>query len=129
MNRYISVPSKLLNNNTLPEEAMRLARMFSLEIKLEENADEIKIVSEPKHKSHQYNNFYTRGKTWSIDLHDEFVDFQNQSYMLINGEKHLPKIKEKHLLKFRIRPQIVNSFDFVLCVGGQEYLNGKVYEK
>lgn len=129
MNRYVVVPASGLINGSLPNEALQIAKTFSLEIKIDESAEKIEIVSEPKIKEISYEEKYIRNRIWSLDIHDEFVDMSETCFLKINDEVFYPKIKEKHIIKFRIRHKTGQEKSFSVFVNEKEYFCGSIFER
>ena len=123
------MPSKYIEDGVVPDEAVRIAKMFSLEIKAEEESKEIKIVSEPRVKEVFYEEKYLLGKIWSLDIHDEFVDMKKDCYLKIEDKVFSPKIKEAHVVKFRVRQSKPKSLQFSVYIDGTEYLTAQILEK
>lgn len=103
MNRFISVPEEFFISGNPPEEAVKLAKIFSLEIRKNKNSKKIEIKSEPQTKTIEYSPKFVLGKIWHFNIIDEFLDMSCGAVLLINEAEYLPKIKEKHSAKFRIR--------------------------
>jgi hypothetical protein len=129
MKRYISVPLKEVTNGIMPESAVRLGRLFSLEIRTDENCEEVKIVSEPNIKKITHDELYSVGKIWSLDIHDEFIDMSKNCYIKIEDDIFYPKIKESHILKFRVRPRKHNNCKFSVYINDEKYLTSEILEK
>jgi hypothetical protein len=128
MKRYISVPRNDFENREVKTKAEELAKLFMLEIRLSDD-DAVQVVCEPSEKKCEYNNFYESGKIWVLDLVDEFTEIFENSYLLINEEKHLPKIQEKHSLKFRPRISGHENKTIRLFINGEEVVLDTIEEK
>ena len=129
MDRYISVPKNLVVDELIPEEAIILARTFSLETRVEEAATEVQIVSEPRIRDISYSEDYVSGRIWSLDIHDEFTDMSTSCFLKIDDEIFYPKINEKHIVKFRIRHKNSSEKQFHVYVSNKEYFSNSIYEK
>jgi len=129
MDRYISIPKNLVVDELIPEEAIILARTFSLETRVEEAATEIQIVSEPRIRDISYSENYVPGRIWSLDIHDEFTDMSTSCFLKIDEEIFYPKINEKHIVKFRIRHKGCSEKQFYVYVNKKEYFSNSIHEK
>jgi hypothetical protein len=129
MDRYISIPKNLVVDESIPEEAIILARTFSLETRVEEAATEIQIVSEPRIRDISYSEDYVAGRIWSLDIHDEFTDMSTSCFLKIDDEIFHPKINEKHIVKFRIRHKDCSKKQFYVYVNKKEYFSNSIYGK
>jgi hypothetical protein len=129
VNRYVVVPASELINGSLPNEALQIAKTFSLEIKIDESAEKIKIVSEPRIKEIFHEKEYEPDKVWSLDIHDEFVDMSGECFLKTDDEIFYPKIKEKHIIKFRIRHKQSQEKTFSVFINGQEYFSSNIFER
>jgi hypothetical protein len=129
MDRYISIPKNLVIDELIPEEAIILARTFSLETRVEEAATEIQIVSEPRVRDISYSEDFVSGRIWSLDIHDEFTDMSTSCFLKVNDEIFYPKIQEKHIVKFRIRHKDCLEKRFYVYVNEKEYFSNRIHEK
>lgn len=96
----------MMSNGVIPEQAVNLAKIFCLEICESNHHKDIEVVSEPRQKHLTYNQFYTSGMIWALDVVDEFQSLDSQSFLTLNNQVCKPKISERHVLKFR--PRISN---------------------
>ena len=129
MDRYISIPKNLVIDELIPEEAIILARTFSLETRVEEAATEIQIVSEPRVRDISYSEDFVSGRIWSLDIHDEFTDMSTSCFLKVNDEIFYPKIQEKHIVKFRIRHKDCLEKQFYVYVNEKEYFTNSIHGK
>lgn len=129
MNRYVSIPLDLVQGGKLPEEAVNIAKIFSLELRFSEDAKSIEIIAEPSIKDISYKKTYSVGKIWSLDIHDEFVDISKDCFLIMDGFIFYPRIREQHIAKFRVRPNLSSVSRFFVYIDGKEYLNGEIFEQ
>jgi len=129
MNRFVGVPSSLMNSGTIPVDAMKIANIFSLEIRSMDDCSEIKIFSEPSIKALDYDKDYTNNRTWSLDLTNEFIEMREACYVVIDNIVYPPAIKEKHRLKFRIRMCGIGKKTVHVFVNNTEVETIEVMEK
>lgn len=128
MIRCILVPKVLVIDDKIPEEARALARMFSLETRISETANEIEIVSEPRIRDVSYLKTYALGRIWSLNVKNEFLDMANECFVSINGRIFYPKIQEKHAMKFRIRLTDSCQVNFVIYINGEVFFSDSIFE-
>jgi hypothetical protein len=129
MNRYVAVPKKLVTNEIIPEEATTLARIFSLEIRLDETVEKIQIIPEPRIKEIIHTETYVPGKIWSLNIHDEFTDMSSGCFLKVDDETFYPKIQEKHIVKFRVRFKGNSKKTFSVYVDDKEYFSKEIFER
>jgi hypothetical protein len=129
VNRYVVVPASHLINGLPPDEALQIAKTFSLEIKIDESAEKIEIVSEPRIKEIFHEKEYEPNKVWSLDIHDEFVDMSGECFLKTGDEIFYPKIKEKHIIKFRIRHKQSQEKVFSVFINEKEYFSSIIFER
>jgi hypothetical protein len=129
MERYIAVPTSFVTANRMPEEVETLAKTYSLSIRIDDSVEEIQIVSKPKIKTISYMETYTQGSIWSVNIHDEFTDMSGECFLKVNDKTFFPKIKEKHIIKFRIRHDGDSKKLFTIYVDGKEYLSDTIFER
>lgn len=128
MIRSILVPKVLVVDGKIPEEAKKLARMFSLETRISETANEIEIVSEPRIRDVSYSKNYALGRIWSLNVKNEFLDMVNECFVSVNGKIFYPKIQEKHAMKFRIRLTDRHQVNFVIYINGEVFFSDSIFE-
>lgn len=126
MKRYIAVPLRLSEDGEIPNRAVELAKVFHLEIKHTDEVKDVQIVFEPEVTKVDYSSTYKPGHVWSLDITDEFVDMRQDCVLRINQTLHLPKIKEKHLLRFRPRIDYCGDCDVTVLVSGKTVLSTKI---
>lgn len=126
MKRYIAVPLRLLKDEKIPQKAIDLAKVFHLEIRHVDEVEEIKIISEPEITKIDYSSTYKPGHVWFLDITNEFVDMRQDCVLRVNQTLYLPKIKEKHLLRFRPRIDYSGDCEVAVLVGGETVLSTKI---
>lgn len=126
MKRYIAVPLRLSEDGKMPTKAVELAKVFHLEIKRTDEVEDVQIVSEPEITKVDYSSTYKPGHIWSLDITDEFVDMREDCVLRINQTLYLPKIKEKHLLRFRPRIDYYGDCNVEVLVGSKTVLSTKI---
>lgn len=113
MKRFVYVPVDLLVNGNIPKEALDLSVESTLSIRMQEPDDgidkkEIHIASFPEKNIIQCRQTVKLGFIHSIDLTNDFVDFDKSAVLKIKNEAFIeqiikPSLREKHVLKFRSR--------------------------
>lgn len=113
MKRFVYVPVDSLVNGDIPKEALDLSLESTLSIRMQEpndgiNRKEIHIASFPEKNIIQCRQTVKLGFIHSIDLTNDFVDFDKSAVLKIKNadlsEQIIqPSLREKHVLKFRSR--------------------------
>lgn len=129
MNRYVSVPLSMVNGEQIADEALLLAKQFSLELKISDSFEKIEIVSEPRVKKISFLDTFETGMIWSLDITDEFEIFDTSIILKIDNLTFQPKIQEKHVLKFRPRITTGGPKEVTVILNGLEYFKTILKEK
>jgi hypothetical protein len=112
MKRFVYVPSHLSDDGSL-EEAKKLSHDSKLQIMMgvEDDGiceDSVCIISVPSKSDFFCDSTVEVGFIHSIDIINEFYDFDSSVHLVVTSPsvKQIilnPKLKEKHLLRFRNR--------------------------
>lgn len=116
MDRYVSVPRSMCSFEDVPDEAKKLARLFSLEIQVSDEVEEIQILAVPKIRQVVFKDVYIPGRIWSLDIVDEFVDLSKPAQLIVGNISYKPKIQELHMLKFRQRIDAIGDQEVLVLV-------------
>jgi len=121
MKRQIYVPFPLLENGQIPEKAIFLSRETKLGIQVGDEADcrydLIQVIEIPERQDVSYREQVRSGFIQSFDYLDEFFIFDETTQLDLkfpNGNMKTlkPRIKERHVLKYRERLYDKGSYSF-----------------
>ena len=111
MKRFVYVPLGMAQDG-IPEIAKKMAKDSHLSIRVGEindeiSASEIEIISTPEKINIDYKPSVDAGLIYSIDITNEFVNFDTTTFLEVFDEGCFkvfkPRLREKHVVKFRAR--------------------------
>lgn len=119
MKRYVAVPAAGNDMDNPPEEALSLAKNLHLSIVFKDDVSVVSVVAEPEVSSVEFPQNASIGRLMPIDCTNEFVDFSRDVCCVIfaPGDSFIvisPKIREKHLVRFRYRPSALGAHRFAI---------------
>jgi hypothetical protein len=134
MKRFVYVPSHLGDDKSL-EEAKKLSHESKLQIMVGTEDDGISqssicIIAMPSKKSFLCDGTVESGFIHSIDIEDEFLLFDESIHLVASSPSgeiiHIsPKLREKHLARFRSRFYEPGKYSFVCQNNNKEiYFEG-----
>lgn len=109
MKRFVYVP---VGMDKVPPLAEKLAAESRLSIRMGAaddgiEAKEIKIISVPEINITDHTLTSLVGFVYSVDITNEFVDFDTSTMMKVNDgvseQVFKPRLREKHVVRFRVR--------------------------
>jgi hypothetical protein len=121
MKRQVYVPFSLLENGKIPEKAVLLSRETKLGIQVGDKDDSgygaIQVIEIPERQGVSYHKQVNSGFIQSFDYLDEFSIFDKSTQLDLklpdgNVKTLKPRIKERHVLKYRERLYDEGSYSF-----------------
>jgi hypothetical protein len=121
MKRQIYVPFLFLENGQIPEEAILLSKETRLGIQVGDEADRrydaIQVIEIPESRGVAYHEKVRSGFIQSFDCLDEFSIFDENTQLRLKLPEGTiktlkPRIKERHVLKYRERLYDKGSYSF-----------------
>lgn len=123
MKRQIYVPFSLLENGQIPEKAILLSNETKLGIQIGDKEDSrysvIEVIEIPESRGIAYHKQVHSGFIQSFDYVDEFSIFDENTQLRLKFPKGImktlkPRIKERHVLKYRERLYDEGSYSFTI---------------
>lgn len=106
MKRFVCVPESLAKDG-IPKEAEDLSEKSQLPINISADYDSISIISVPETFALESPFSVDSGYIFWLDVTDEYNVFSSDAYMICKSVdkeyKCLPKLRERHILRFRSR--------------------------
>jgi hypothetical protein len=127
MKRFVCVPEEMAKI-CVPKEAEELSKDTQLPIKISDKHDSICIDSFPESQNIEWLKQVKSNYIFWLDATDEFNSFnEDVSLKVVFGNQvqtHKPIIKEKHVIRFRIRFIEKQKYTFYIINDGMALHEG-----